>query len=188
MSISPFVLAGLLLCGVVAPLLEDAPPAQAQGQAAPQQNAQPSPSSTAPAAPSSSAESTAPAAAAPAPADAPIPAAAAALVNPVHPTAASRARALQIYGYDCEMCHGKGGDGVSEIDAKTKLHDYRDPASLKGFTDGQIFYIIQNGRGTMPGEGPRAKPDEVWNLVIYLRSLSKGKSAVQTQVGVRSSK
>jgi hypothetical protein len=24
----------------------------------------------------------------------------------------------------------------------------------------------------MPGEGSRAKPDEVWNLVIYLRSFS----------------
>jgi|GEM_PF-6681049 len=188
MSVSPFLLAGLLLCGVVAPILEDAPPVQAQEQAAPQQKAEPSPPSPAPAAPSSSAAAGAAATPAPAAAEAPIPAAAAALVNPVHPTAASRARALQIYGYDCEMCHGKGGDGVSEIDAKTKLHDYRDPASLKGLTDGQIFYIIENGRGAMPGEGPRAKPDEVWNLVIYLRSLSKGKSAAPAHVGVRSSR
>ena len=87
------------------------------------------------------------------------------------------------------MCHGKDGNGVSEIDPTTKLHDFRDPTSLKGFTDGQIFYIIQNGRGTMPGEGPRAKPDEVWNLVIYLRSLPKGNSVVPpSQVGVRSSR
>lgn len=188
MSISPFVLAGLLLCGVVVPILKDAPSAQAQEQAAPQPKAEPSPPSPAPSAPSSSATSGAAAAPAPAAAEAPIPAAAAAAVNPVHPTAASQARARQIYGYDCEMCHGKGGDGVSQIDAKTKLRDYRDPASLKGLTDGEIFYIIQNGRGSMPGEGPRANPDEVWNLVIYLRSLSKGKSAVSPQVGVRNSK
>jgi len=113
---------------------------------------------------------------APAAAAASIPADAASRVNPVKPTAASRARALQIYGYDCEMCHGKGGDGASEIDPNTKMRDYRDPAALKGLTDGELFYIIQNGRGKMTGEGTRTKPDEIWNLVIYLRSLSKGKS------------
>lgn len=148
--------ASLLIFGLGFPLLQDAQPQNAQ----PQNVQQP-----APAAPSS----------APAAAAAPIPKDVASQVNPVKPTAASQARAMQIYSYDCEMCHGKGGDGVSEIDPNTKMRDYRDPASLKGLSDGEIFYIIQNGRGKMEGEGSRAKSDEIWNLVIYLRSLSKGK-------------
>ncbi len=40
-------------------------------------------------------------------------------------------------------------------------------------TEGQLFYIIQNGRGLMPGEGARAKPEDVWNLVRLVRSYPR---------------
>lgn len=93
--------------------------------------------------------------------------------NPVKPTPESQARAKQIYGWDCAMCHGDNGDGKGDVAGEQKLamHDFRD--SLKTTTDGEMFYIIHNGEGKdMPAEGPRAKPDEVWNLVIYLRKLS----------------
>jgi mono/diheme cytochrome c family protein len=36
-----------------------------------------------------------------------------------------------------------------------------------------LFYIIKNGKGEMTGEGDRLKPDELWNLVNYVRSFSK---------------
>lgn len=95
-------------------------------------------------------------------------------VNPVKPTAESQARAKKMYGWDCAMCHGENGDGKGDVavDQKLTLRDYRDPASLKGMSDGEIFYIIQHGVGQMPAEGDRAKPDEIWNMVIYLRKLA----------------
>ena len=52
------------------------------------------------------------------------------------------------------------------------------PRTLKAHTDGELFYIIKNGKGEMEGEGARVKPDDTWSLVNYLRSLSKGQSAV----------
>ena len=99
-------------------------------------------------------------------------------VNPVHPTHESQTRAKAIYGYDCVMCHGAKGDGKGDMntDGKMKVPDLRDPASLKGLTDGDIYNIIEAGRADMPDMPPedgRAKPDEIWNLVIYLRSFSK---------------
>jgi mono/diheme cytochrome c family protein len=99
-------------------------------------------------------------------------------VNPVKPTAESQARAKKMYGWDCAMCHGEHGDGKGDVaaDQKLTLRDYRDPASLKGLSDGQIFYIIQHGVGQMPSEGDRAKPDEIWNLVIYLRKMANGQA------------
>ncbi len=112
-----------------------------------------------------------------APAQSVIPAEDAAKVNPVKSTAESQARAKQIYGWDCAMCHAENGDGKGDVAAEQKLtmHDFHD--SLKTLTDGEIFYIIHNGKGKdMPGEGPRAKTDEVWNLVIYLRKLSATQS------------
>jgi mono/diheme cytochrome c family protein len=104
-----------------------------------------------------------------------MPADAKTLVNPVKPTADSQEHARKVYGYDCAMCHGEKGDGKGDVvaDLKLTLKDYTDPASLKDLTDGEIFYIIKNGKGKMPGEGERSKPDDLWNMVIYVRSFSK---------------
>ena len=44
---------------------------------------------------------------------------------------------------------------------------------MKNRTDGEWFYIIRNGKGDMPPEGDRAKDEEVWNIVNYIRSLAK---------------
>jgi len=115
------------------------------------------------------------------PAASKIPPEAAKEVNPVKPTPASQAQAKKTYGYDCAMCHGADGDGKGDlaVDMKLKIPDYRDPASLKDLTDGEMFYIIKNGKGDMPSEGDRAKPDEIWNLVIYIRSLAKKDSSAK---------
>lgn len=104
-----------------------------------------------------------------------VPADIAAKTNPVHTTAAGMAQAKKMYGWDCAMCHGKngGGDGDMASQLKAKLKDYRDPAALKGMTDGELFYIIQKGKGEMTGEGERAKPEEIWNMVSLVRSFSK---------------
>jgi mono/diheme cytochrome c family protein len=96
-------------------------------------------------------------------------------VNPVKPTAEVLARAKKMYGYDCAMCHGETGDGKGELvaDMKLSLKDYTDPAALKDLSDAQIFDIIKNGKGKMMGEGDRAKTDDVWALVVLLRSFAR---------------
>jgi len=101
--------------------------------------------------------------------------------NPVSPTPESIAQGKKWYGYDCETCHGANGDGKGEIaaDMKNKVHDLADPAMLKTRTDGELFYIIKNGKGEMPGEGTRLKPADLWNLVNYIRSLEKKKSPAE---------
>ena len=108
-------------------------------------------------------------------APAPIPADAAALTNPVKPTPDSQAHAKKVYGYDCAMCHGATGDGKGEVveDMKLKMKDWTDPGALKDMTDGEIFYIIKNGKGQMQGEGDRVKTDDLWNMVVLVRALSK---------------
>lgn len=108
-----------------------------------------------------------------------IPPEAAKQANPVKPTASSLAQAKKTYGFDCAMCHGKDGDGKGDlaVDMQLKLTDYRDSAALKDRTDGELFYIIKNGKDQMPSEGERAKPEEIWNLVSYIRSLAKREPA-----------
>ncbi len=95
------------------------------------------------------------------------------MVNPVKPNAVSMAHAKKMYGYDCALCHGAKGDGKGEIAADMKLKDWTDPAALKDLTDGQLFYIIKNGRGQMSGEGDRVKSEDLWNMVVIVRSYAK---------------
>jgi mono/diheme cytochrome c family protein len=95
--------------------------------------------------------------------------------NPVKPAPPSLAQGKKMYGYDCAMCHGNEGDGKGDLvsSMNLKLSDFREPASLKDTTDGELFYIIKNGKGQMPPEGDRAKPDEVWNMINYIRSFAR---------------
>jgi mono/diheme cytochrome c family protein len=111
----------------------------------------------------------------PATPDKPMPADAATLVNPVKSTPESQAHAKMVYGMDCAMCHGTKGDGKGDLvaDMHLTMKDLTDPATLKDMSDGQIFYIIKNGKGQMPVEGDRAKDEGIWNLVLYVRSLEK---------------
>ena len=112
-----------------------------------------------------------------------VPADVAKMVNPVKATPESLARAQKQYGYDCQLCHGPNGNGKGDVvnDLKLTLKDYTKPDALKDFTDGEIFYVITKGKGQMPGEGDRMKPDEAWNMVILLRSFSKGGASTESK-------
>ena len=105
-----------------------------------------------------------------------VPADTAAMVNPVKPTPESQAHAKTMYSIDCAMCHGEHGDGKGDLvgDMKLTMHDWTGaPSPLDGMKDGELFYVIKNGRGKMPPEAGRAKDEELWAMVIYVRSLGK---------------
>jgi len=112
----------------------------------------------------------------------PIPVEAAKQHNPVKPSPESTARAKKWWTLDCEMCHGKTGDGKGDIAKEMKLTmmDFTNPDTLKDRTDGEVFYIIKNGHNDMPAEGPRVKDEEAWDLVNYVRAFAK-KSAETKQ-------
>jgi mono/diheme cytochrome c family protein len=99
--------------------------------------------------------------------------------NPVKPTAESQSKAKKTYGFDCALCHGATGDGKTDLakDMQLTLSDLTDPKTLADKTDSQLFDIIRKGKDKMPPEeAARAKDEDIWNLVIYVRSLSKGSS------------
>jgi len=102
-----------------------------------------------------------------------IPAADAAMVNPVKPNALLMSHAKKMYGYDCAMCHGATGNGKGDVAMTPPLKDWTDPAALKDMTDGQIYYIIKNGRGQMTGEAGRVSNDELWTMVVLVRGFAK---------------
>lgn len=108
------------------------------------------------------------------PAEYKIPPEAAAKANPVKPSEESLARGKRLYGLDCAMCHGNNGDGKGDMASDIKnVTDFTNPESLKNRKDRKLFYVIRNGKGDMPPEGDRARDDDIWNMVNYIRSLAK---------------
>ena len=95
------------------------------------------------------------------------------IVNPVKPTAESLAQGKKYYGYDCAMCHGATGNGKGDVDTSDKLPDFTSEAAMKDLSDGQMFCSLKTGKGHMPLERVRVTENELWNLVNYVRSLSK---------------
>jgi mono/diheme cytochrome c family protein len=109
-----------------------------------------------------------------APADFKIPPEAAQKANPTKPTSESMAKAKKLYALDCAMCHGDAGDGKGDMASDIKgVTDFTNPDSMKDRTDGELFYIIRKGKGDMPPEGERAKDDDVWHLVNYVKAFAK---------------
>ena len=112
----------------------------------------------------------------PAPATTP----AATATNPVKPTAESQAKAKTLYQIDCTMCHGDNGDGKTDLTKSMSLTipDFTDPKAMSGRMDGELFNIIRNGKDKMPPEASgRANDTMVWNLIHYIRGMSKGQSS-----------
>ena len=99
--------------------------------------------------------------------------------NPVKPTPQSQAKAKALFSYDCVSCHGEKGNGKGDLakDMGITVPDFTDPATLKGIPDATLFTTIHDGKGPMPEEGDRAKTDEIWNLVLYVRSFAQKPAA-----------
>jgi mono/diheme cytochrome c family protein len=98
--------------------------------------------------------------------------------NPGKISPAAREKARKLYGVDCSMCHGDNGNGKTELATSMQLTmlDWTDPKSLAGKPDKDLFDTIRKGKGEkMPPEAEdRAKDEDVWALVAYIRAFSKG--------------
>jgi mono/diheme cytochrome c family protein len=56
-------------------------------------------------------------------------------------------------------------------DINMNTHDWRKPESLSHFTDGELSFLILKGKGRMPAYDGRETPEQVWQLVDYIRSM-----------------
>ena len=99
--------------------------------------------------------------------------------NPWTATPEVLQEAREDFANRCASCHGKDGEGPSEIGQNLypKAPDLRLPAT-QNLTDGEIGYIIRNGvRLTgMPAWGnphPQQDDNPAWKLVLFIRAISQ---------------
>jgi hypothetical protein len=79
----------------------------------------------------------------------PIPPDAVQQANPVKPTTESLAEGKKWFGYDCAMCHGKGGDGKGDVaaDMKLKVSDY---FARRRWNVSRHFLAVSNSENLLP--------------------------------------
>jgi mono/diheme cytochrome c family protein len=94
-------------------------------------------------------------------------------------TPASLTNGTALYKRQCVMCHGAAGlgDGPAAKSMKGKLPSLANKSTMSKLTDAQIHEVITNGKkteiGNMPGLGKRLKPEEITDIVNYVRTLAK---------------
>jgi mono/diheme cytochrome c family protein len=101
---------------------------------------------------------------------------------PVKVTAELVQKGQERFNIYCIPCHGADGAGNGKVTGFGFPH----PPSLladaaKGLSDGEIFQIIQNGKGKMFPYGYRVKADERWAVIAYVRALQLKNGKVTPQ-------
>ena len=112
-------------------------------------------------------------------AQAPKNAEAAKIKNPVKATPESIDAGKTTYNKYCKFCHNDGGTGDGALAPKdTHPPNLVDAKWDHGSTDGEIFTNIKEGIGPKFDMKPmkaKMKDEDIWNVVIYLRSLGPKK-------------
>jgi len=93
--------------------------------------------------------------------------------NPLPMTLELVKRGQQRFTINCTPCHGAVGDGtgitkkIGAMGVVANLHDKR----IVEMGDGELFYIITNGRNNMGAYGANVTVPDRWAIIAYLRAL-----------------
>ena len=94
-------------------------------------------------------------------------------INPLPITQQLMERGQQRFTINCSPCHGATAEGngitkkIGAMAVVANLHDKR----IVEMTDGELFYVITNGRNLMGGYGANVTVQDRWAIVAYLRAL-----------------
>jgi mono/diheme cytochrome c family protein len=72
----------------------------------------------------------------------------------------------------CVMCHGEDGSGNTPSGKALKAKDLRSDEVQKN-SDAELTEVIIKGGNKMPAFGQKLKPDQIQQLVAYIRHLGK---------------
>src|SRR5438876_1132595 len=93
--------------------------------------------------------------------------------NPLPITDALLKRGQQRFTINCSPCHGATAEGkgitqkIGAMAVVANLHDKR----IVELADGELFFVITNGRNLMGAYGANVTVEERWAIIAYLRAL-----------------
>ncbi len=104
--------------------------------------------------------------------------------NPTPITEASLANGQKYYNIYCAMCHGVLGNANGTLRQYNPAYAWSPSiieASTQARTDGYIWGMMRNGRGSMPAY-PHIEEMDRWDVVNYVRAL-QGSSPIPHGIG-----
>jgi mono/diheme cytochrome c family protein len=87
-------------------------------------------------------------------------------------TALTAQDAAATYKAKCSACHGADAKGETPVGKKMGIKDLASPEVQK-MSDDEMTAIIADGKNKMPSYKKSLKPEQIKELVGYLRSLAK---------------
>lgn len=105
------------------------------------------------------------------------------LKNPLEATPQNILAGKTLFQFDaqptaCRVCHGISGDGLGIMfrRVKTKPRNFTCYQTMDDLPDGQLYWVIKNGSpGTAMPSFNYLADEQVWQLILYLRSFSTKK-------------
>lgn len=76
-----------------------------------------------------------------------------------------------LFENNCSHCHGVKGNGQGEMMVTGKFAGVPDYANLTDLSDGQMFYSIYYGKGSMGAHRSIINKKEIWTIVHYIKKL-----------------
>jgi cytochrome c6 len=78
----------------------------------------------------------------------------------------------KLYKAKCAACHGADGKGETSVGKASKIRDLGS-AEVQNQGDADLTAVITSGKNKMPGYGKSLKPEQIKDLVSYIRSLKR---------------
>lgn len=102
-----------------------------------------------------------------------VPAEAKAVPNPVENTPEAVEAGAALFKKYCVTCHGEAGlgDGKATKFIKPAPPDISTAEAKERLTDGEIFYKVSTGKRPMPAGKGKMSDTEIWQVVLYVRTL-----------------
>jgi len=93
-------------------------------------------------------------------------------------------RGQERYDIYCSPCHDRTGSGRGIVSLRSQgwiansIIDER----IAAYADGELFYVISNGRRSMPGYRWQIPEQDRWAIVSYVRALQRAASEAVSDV------
>jgi cytochrome c6 len=87
-------------------------------------------------------------------------------------TALAAQDAAGTYKAKCSVCHGADAKGDTPVGKKMGIKDLASP-DVQKMSDDELTAAIADGKNKMPSYKKSLKPDQIKELVGYVRSLAK---------------
>jgi hypothetical protein len=93
------------------------------------------------------------------------------------------ARGRERFQINCAPCHGPlaDGNGMTKKLGMAAVANLHDPRIVR-LADGELFYVITNGRNTMYPYGGQVPVEDRWAIIAYVRALQWSRLATAQDI------